>query len=221
MTLLLVAGCAFRRQPPTTPPEVTDAGVASRVMISPGLNTSPAETVARPGDPSQGSSEPSPSNVPDAEPTTFALGDAIAFALRNSPRLRSARAAIERARGEERVAFAPFLPHVDVLAQSGVVSNPLGPGIPGYAGFLIPTTTGAHSYAQAAVALEWTLYDFGRTGGRHRQAVIRERIAELQRVRADQTVAFDVTSTYVDVLSGARLSQNPRGRHPPGRGDPG
>ena len=48
--------------------------------------------------------------------------------------------------------------------------------------------------------MEWTLYDFGRTGGRHRQAVVRERIAELQRVRADQTVAFDVTAAYVEVL---------------------
>ena len=48
--------------------------------------------------------------------------------------------------------------------------------------------------------LQWTLYDFGRTGGRHRQAVARERIAELQLARAEQTVEFDVAAAYLDVL---------------------
>jgi outer membrane protein TolC len=128
------------------------------------------------------------------------LSDAIAFALRNSPRLRSARAAIERALGQEQVAFAPFLPQVDLLGQYGVVSATLAPGIPGNEGFLLPSGFGTRSYAQTEVGLEWTLYDFGRTGGRFRQAVARERIAELQLVRADQTVAFDVTAAYLDVL---------------------
>src|SRR5208337_2415747 len=45
-----------------------------------------------------------------------------------------------------------------------------------------------------------TVYDFGRTGGRHRQAVARERIAQLQLVRAKQTVKFDVATAYLDVL---------------------
>ena len=49
-------------------------------------------------------------------------------------------------------------------------------------------------------ALQWTLYDFGRTGGRYRQAVGRERITELQLARAGQTVEFDVAAAYMDVL---------------------
>ena len=67
-------------------------------------------------------------------------------------------------------------------------------------GFLLATTPGTHSYAQTELALEWILYDFGRTGGRYRRAIAQERIAELQRVRADQTVAFDVATAYLDVL---------------------
>jgi outer membrane protein TolC len=131
---------------------------------------------------------------------TFALADAIAFALRNSPRLRSTRAAIERARGQEQVAFAPFLPQVDLLGQYGVVSATLAPGIPGNEGFILANGFGTRSYAQTEVGLEWTLYDFGRTGGRYRQAVARERITELQLVRAEQTVEFDVAAAYLDVL---------------------
>src|SRR5208337_263109 len=128
------------------------------------------------------------------------LGDAIAFALRNNPRLRSARAAIQQARGQEQVAFAPFLPQVDLFGQYGAVSHNLAPGMTATEGFLLATTPGTRSYAHTELGLEWILYDFGRTDGRYHRAIARERIAELQRVRADQTVAFDVATAYLDVL---------------------
>jgi outer membrane protein TolC len=200
MPLLLVAGCASWRRPLPIPPEVTEAGVAARVLVPSDLNVNPTETVVKPGAPARGSSDPSASRNLEPERTTFALADAIAFALRNSPRLRSARAAIERAQGQEQVAFAPFLPQIDLLGQYGVVSSTLAPGVPGNEGFLLANGVGTRSYAQTEVGLEWTLYDFGRTGGRYRQAVARERIAELQLVRADQTTAFDVATAYLDVL---------------------
>ena len=136
----------------------------------------------------------------EPEPAIFSLADAIAFAQRNSPRLRSARAAIERARGQEQVAFSPFLPQVDLLGQYGVVSSTFAPGVPGNEGFILAGNFGTRSYAETEVGLQWTLYDFGRTGGRYRQAMAQERIAELQLVRADQTVEFDVAAAYVDVL---------------------
>jgi outer membrane protein TolC len=100
------------------------------------------------------------------------------------------------------VAFAPFLPQVDILGQYGVVSATLAPGVPGNEGFLLASTFGTRSYAQTEAGLEWTLYDFGRTGGRYRQAVARERITELQLIRAEQTVEFDVAAAYLDVLLG-------------------
>jgi outer membrane protein len=136
----------------------------------------------------------------EPQPEIFALTDAIAFALRNNPRLRSARAGIERARGQEQVAFAPFLPQISIVGQYGVVSDTFAPGIPGNEGFLLPSLFGTRTYAETEVTLEWTLYDFGRTGGRYRQAAARERIAELQLVRADQTVEFDMAVAYLNVL---------------------
>ena len=52
-----------------------------------------------------------------ADQTLFSLADAIAYALDNSPRLRSASAAILRSSGQEQAAFAAFLPQVDLLTQ--------------------------------------------------------------------------------------------------------
>jgi outer membrane protein TolC len=130
----------------------------------------------------------------------FSLPDAIAFALRNNPRLLSARAAIERARGQEQVAFAPFLPQVEFFGQDGVTPFNQGPGIPSLTGFILTNGIGTHAYGQEMVQLQQLVCDFGRTGGRWRQAVAREKIAQLQFVRADQTVAFDVATAYMNVL---------------------
>ena len=201
MAVLLVAGCAPWDRPLPIRTEVTEAGVTARLAVPPDLNVNPAETVVKPDTPpGQESADSAASYGHELERTTFALADAIAFALRNSPRLRSARAAIERARGQEQVAFAPFLPQIDLFGQYGVVSSTLNPGVPGYTGSLRADGEGTRDYAQTELGLQWTLYDFGRTGGRYRQSAARGRIAELQLVRADQTVEFDVATAYVDVL---------------------
>ena len=200
MPLLVMAGCASWPWPLPTPPEVTQAGVAARILIPQDLNVNPKESVAKLGTPIAAGSELPATQSPKFGPITFALTDAIAFALRNSPRLRSARAGIERARGQEQVAFAPFLPQIDILSQTGVVSDTLAPGVPGSTGFILAGNPGTRSYSETEVALQWTLYDFGRTGGRYRQAAAREQITELQLVRAEQTVEFDVAAAYLDVL---------------------
>jgi TolC family type I secretion outer membrane protein len=136
----------------------------------------------------------------DNEASALSLAEAIAFARQNSPRLREARAAIERARGQEQAAFAPFLPQIDLLSQSGVTSDNQGPGATGPTGFILTGTPGTHAYSQTELQLQWTLYDFGRRAGRKNQAAARERIAELQFARAQQTVEFDVTAAYVNIL---------------------
>jgi outer membrane protein len=198
--VLLVAGCASSQPHLPVPPELTPEGVSARVLIPADLNVNPTETVVKPD--AQGQAPANPLLPPElgGAPTNFTLPDAIAFALQNSPRLRSARADILRAKGQEQVAFAPFLPQVDLLQQTGVVSSTLAPGIPGNEGFLLPNGFGPRSYTQTEVGLEWTLYDFGRTCGRYLQSVARERITELQLVRANQTVEFDVANAYLDVL---------------------
>src|SRR5262249_19614548 len=104
------------------------------------------------------------------------------------------------ARGQEQVAFAPFLPQLDLFGQSGVTSSNLSPGVPGYTGIIRATNDEPHSYQETELALQWTLYDFGRTGGRYRQAVARERLAELQLDRAAQAVELDVAAAYLEIL---------------------
>jgi outer membrane protein len=194
--VLLLSGCAAL----PVPSELTPAGVSARVTIASDQDVNPNETVVKLD--AQGQA---PANVlsppgPDGQPTMFTLSDAIGFALHNSPQLRSARANILRSQGQEQVAFSPFLPQIDLLGQYGVVSSTLAPGIPGNEGFLIPNGTGTRTYAQTEVGLEWTLYDFGRTCGHYLQAAARERITEIQLVRANQTVEFDVANAYLDVL---------------------
>ena len=51
MPLLLVAGCASCHTGWPIPPEVTQSGVAARVLIPPDLNVNPPETVVKPGTP--------------------------------------------------------------------------------------------------------------------------------------------------------------------------
>jgi outer membrane protein TolC len=126
----------------------------------------------------------------------FSLPQAVAFGLQNNPRLQAALAAIERARGQEQLAFAPFLPQVDFLSHGGVTSPNLGPSSAGATGIILPTGGGVHGFAQAELQLQWTVWDFGRTAGRYQQASARARIAGHQSVRAEETVGFDVASAY-------------------------
>ncbi len=196
----LAAGCSYWHHSSFVSPAVLNKEVKSRVLVPPDLNVTPAETVVRPDSPDPPSSDSSPENHPEPEPAIFSLPDAIAYALKNNPRLLSARAAIERARGQEQVAFAPFLPQVSFVGQDGVTSFNLGPGIPIWTGFILTNGIGTHAYGQELIAVQQLVCDFGRTGGRWRQAVAREKIAQLQLVRADQTVAFDVATAYMNVL---------------------
>jgi outer membrane protein len=77
----------------------------------------------------------------------------------------------------------------------------LGPGGGGPTGFILPSDIpGTHSYYQETLQLVWTIYDFGRRAGRYQKAVARKKITELQLVRADQTVQFDVTLAYLNIL---------------------
>jgi outer membrane protein TolC len=128
------------------------------------------------------------------------LPEAIRFALENNPRLRSALAAIERARGQEAVAFAPFLPQIDLLNRFVATGKSTLPGAPGPTGVVNIAGIGHYDVYQGELQLQWTLYDFGRTAGRYGQAGLREKITRLQAVRAKETVAYDVAAAYLQVL---------------------
>jgi outer membrane protein len=53
--------------------------------------------------------------------------------------------------------------------------------------------------------MQWMLYDFGRTSGRYQQAVLREKIAQLQAERARQTVTYDVAAAFLQGLHAAAI----------------
>jgi outer membrane protein TolC len=194
------------------PFDVTSEGVEARVLSAatlqeidrPARPASPEETT--PSRPSAGTPEPSqdPSFPENPEvtvtPQAFSLPEAIAFGLRNNPRLLAALAGIERARGQEQVAFAPFLPELNLITHGGVTSPALGPAGGGATGIILSTANETHSYVQAELQVQWTLCDFGRTAGRYQQAEARARIAELQSVRAEQTIAFEVAVAYLQTL---------------------
>lgn len=196
LTLLCLAGCSSypRSLPSEAALDVSMPGVRARVVPA----AAPAEECA----PESGSGEefdlPAP---PPPDQLRFALEEAIEFALRNNPRLRAAAAAIQRARGQEQVAFAPFLPQLDLLTRYIGTSGNLSPGSPGPTGGVIglpPDET--HTFAQAELQMLWTVCDFGRTGGRYRQAVSRERITELQLARARETIAYETAVDYMQAL---------------------
>jgi outer membrane protein len=187
--LILFSGCAAALPP--LPPDVSAVDVLNRVTVAPATAGELETTVTH------------ASEVISAEPTdvpVFTLAAAIDFGQRTNPRLQVAAAAVARAAGQEVVAFAPFLPEVDLYTRTGISSPTLGPGAPGPVGSITAAGDGSHSFTQAEIALQWTLYDFGRTSGKYNQAVSRQRIADLQLGRARQTVAFDVTTAYVRVL---------------------
>ncbi len=128
--LLLAAGCAWHRSYPV-PPEVTDAGVADRVLVPPDLNVNPVETVVKPGMPARPRSNPSSSHGLEPDRTTFALADAIAFALQYSPRLRSARAAIDRRGARSRSLFRLFCRKSMSCRSPASSPQPWRPAYPG------------------------------------------------------------------------------------------
>ena len=201
LVVLLLAGCASWNGPEPLPPELTDAGVQARFRVNVDQNLSLAKTLGKPGERNGASKTPASNPSAKPEPSSFSLADAIALARHKNPRLKSARAAIERASGLEQAAYAPFLPRVAFGSQNGATSYNEGPGAPGPTGFIVPDPlSGKHSYFQETLEILWTIYDFGRRSGRYNQAVAQKRITEIQLTRADQTVQFDVAAAYLNIL---------------------
>lgn len=201
MVALLLAGCAPWNRPQPLPPELTEAGVQARLRLDAEKQENLAEQTGRPSGKKKAGEVPTPAASAKPEPAVYSLSNAIAFAQHHSPRLRSARAAIERSQGQEQAAFAPFLPEISLGSQTGITTHNQGPGGPGPTGFLLPETLpGAYSYSEETLLLMWTVYDFGRRAGRYRQASAQKQITKLQLVRADQTVQFDVAAAYLNIL---------------------
>jgi len=128
---VLLAGCSSWHQPMPIPLELTQAGVQARLRIPAEASVNLAGTVIGSGQRSHPSQALPLNTSVEPEPAAFSLADAIAFAQQHSPRLRSARAALERARGQEQGAFVPFLPEVDRRFHSAATRGNQGLGTTG------------------------------------------------------------------------------------------
>jgi outer membrane protein len=204
----LLAGCSQQLARPAadllpamTPPAASQAS-RPPLGLTPSMPVSPADgsIVPAAAPPPASSREPARLIAPPDSAPPLSLPDAVAVALQNNPRLPAALAAIERARGQEQVAFAPFLPQVDLLNRYVATGKTTLPGSPGPTGVVNVDGPGPYAVYQSELQIQWTLYDFGRTAGRHGQAELREKIAQLQAVRVKQTVAYDVASAYLQAL---------------------
>jgi outer membrane protein len=140
------------------------------------------------------------SSDPNSAVPLLTLPEAIDIGLKNNPRLLAALAAIDRARGETTAAFAPFLPQIDMLTRYVATDKNILPGAPGPTGAVNISAVGPYQLAQSELQLQWTLYDFGRRAGHYGQASMREKSLQFQEVRARETVAFDVATSYLQVL---------------------
>lgn len=137
-----------------------------------------------------------PDSVPPGEALT--LGQSIAIALRQNPRLRQAVARVGVARAGADIAYAPFLPQIGTSFRYSAFTAPVLPG-----GSFVPASldTGVNSFVVAEAGVQWTLYDFGRTQGRYDQAVDRAQIESLALARARQTIAYETAQTYFRLLA--------------------
>ncbi len=154
-------------------------------------------------------------------PQSLTLPEAIEAAFQQQPRLRVYLESVEQARRGEDIALAPFLPMaVAGYSVGGYNLNvggntlPTGPGtgfafLPtlGSAPFGLNINTG---YEMADLKLQWLICDFGRRMGRYRQAGLATDIAQLQRQRAYQTVANEVSVAYYQVLRTRALLKTAR-----------
>jgi outer membrane protein TolC len=185
-------------------PDLSDASIRARMVVSNDDVRTLDQSVTESTAPVQSKKQPPLELVgpdqTDASEQRMTLAEALRFATENSPRLKVARALVERAAGQTQTAFAPFLPEVTLYTREGTANKNLSPGAPGPVGGLILTSERATQYSQAELDLQWTIWDFGRTSGRYGQAVSRERISQLQLARAEQTIDFDVTTAYLSVL---------------------
>jgi outer membrane protein TolC len=145
---------------------------------------------------------PAPS-LPGKEPIT--LDEAKALAERVNPQLNRVRETINRAAAEERIVFADFLPSIGVSHEFDAVTSSTGfVGTKAGRRFVqLPVRgfgPGAQDFEVLDLELRYTVFQFGKRLARHDQALLRWDVARLQTERARQSVAFDVSVRYAEVL---------------------
>jgi outer membrane protein len=185
----------------TSQPQITTLAKLGQPESLPSPRKMPANADAPPGSENPPTADAGQDAVPLGHTPPLTLDDAIALAFQFQPRLRLFQERVEQARSRGDAAFAAYLPQVTYFNRGFVGENPTGPA----GGFGLPLpefsdAPGYQTYAVSELFMQWTLWDFGRTTGRYRQAGIGIDIAQLQAVRTSQTVVFEVATAYFRLL---------------------
>ncbi|WP_165069078.1 TolC family protein [Paludisphaera rhizosphaerae] len=133
----------------------------------------------------------------------LSLERARELAMRYSPVLRAARAAVDASMGDLEVVDAAFKPAFQGNYGYQAFSSDVGfvgtrgrfPVLP-VRGF----GPGAQDFHVSEVQMKWTIFQFGRLLSKDRQARFKTEVARLEADRACQTVAYQVARTYFQVL---------------------
>ncbi len=139
-------------------------------------------------------------------PTRLSLADAIAVALRTSPRLQSSNAQLAIDRGLAGRALAGFMPSLGFTGTGYYTYSNFTPTIGNSA-----TATSTYSFSAQEqfllqLNLNQTVYDSGRTSGQWRSAKETALQAENDRDATRAQVEADVVDTYYGVLEGQALA---------------
>ncbi len=134
--------------------------------------------------------------IPD-RPIT--LEEAVAIALANNHSVKISAEDVDIANSHVGVARSLFFPQVTGsygFARSELQPAMVDPNNP----LMPPFYAGEKEFQRAELKVQMILWDFGRTLGTYRQAVLAREIAELRSTRNEQLVRLQVTEAYFNVL---------------------
>lgn len=139
-------------------------------------------------------------SAPFPPPGILSLDQSILYAKKFNPRLRVLRERINQARAGKQIAFSAFLPEAMFSYRAIWGSDKFVlPTAPSLLGNMAYGET-AENFRSAELNVQWVVWDFGQTPGRYEQARTAWDIAELQYDRGIQTVVFNTTSAYFNLL---------------------
>ena len=129
-----------------------------------------------------------PSGLPDGPMT---LAEVIQTAMVYSPALKAARKDVFIARDDIKVADSAFWPELSASGSLYQLKSDLRIG---------DATLLEDRFWQAELALNWMLWDFGRSQGRHQLARLAHEISQVSFRRQEQSIIYKATQSYYNIL---------------------
>ena len=180
--------------PEKMPPDVPSSSLKSSASVPSVIDLTSTEPAEDP------QLKTGPLSAPLPPSGILSLDQSILYAKKYNPRLRVLRERVKQARAGKQIAFSAFLPEAAFSYRAIWGSDKFVlPTVPSFVGN-VAYGEAAQNFRSAELNLQWVLWDFGQTPGRYEQARAAMNIAELQYGRGIQTVAFNTTSAYFNLL---------------------